>query len=143
MLGYHLSKNASDAPAQWRDAKKTFLDPTRIREAARKEYETNFMKQGVFKFTTKVGVAKAWFDVKGSTLGSDSFATEQGATSDGKLKSISVLPWGTVRSMFTDFLVEMEVEKSPARFLPSYDTFKKAFSSQKKKYRLMRCKGAL
>lgn len=141
LLGFQLSKSASDAPSQWRSAKKHFCYPSQKLDEAKKAFEIKFLKSGEYTCTTKGGLAKAWIEDKAKEYGSDAFASAEGATDDGDLKDIVILPYMKPSLMYKDFIVEMEIFKVPIGIVPSYDVFKRKFSTMKKKYRLMRCKG--
>lgn len=142
LLGYQTSKNASDAPAQWRAWKKSFLSPFRTLDEARKKEEDEFMAAGDYKFKTKRDFCAAWIEEKAAEVGGDTFASEEGATAEGELKNIEVLPWASRPAFYEEFFYEHSViECMPEWRIPSKHTFYEALIVLKKRFRLMRCKG--
>jgi hypothetical protein len=55
--------------------------------------EKKFMSEADHKFLFKRDFCAAWIEEKAEEIGSDTFASEQGATEEGELKNIEVLPW--------------------------------------------------
>ncbi len=142
LLGYQTSKNASDAPAQWRAWKKSYLNPFRTVDEARAQADAEFMASGDYKFNSKRDFCVSWIQDKAEEIGGDTFASEEGATESGELKNIEVLPWCTKPAFYEEFHFEQTViNRVPEWRVPSADTFYRALRSLKKRFRLMRCKG--
>ena len=142
LLGYQTSKNASDAPAQWRAWKKSFLNPFRSIDAVRKQRDDEYLASGDFKFQTKRDLCAAWIEQKAEEIGGDTFASEEGASVEGELKNIEILPWCSKAAFYEEFFYEMSViNRVPDWRIPSKDSFYRALASLKKRFRLMRCKG--
>lgn len=141
MLGYQLSFHASDAPSQWRAYKKGFLqDPEDVLKQGREESEAEFLKEAK-ETAPKIAKCIAWIHRKNGEVGSDSFATGEGATAKGELKRISVLPWPNVTAFYNEYRFEKELLKVLPHRIASRGTFRRAFLSLGNRYKLMGCKG--
>lgn len=140
-MGLQTSRNASDAPSQWRAYKKTWLDPHRSEEEKNKEMEKQYLKQGNWKFKSKTDYCVEWIESKAEETKCDKFATEQGANDEGELKNIEVLPWSNRSVFYDEFEIEEELKGKAKSQIPSRDCFYDALKRLKPRMRLMKCKG--
>jgi hypothetical protein len=69
----------------------------------------------------------------------DTLPTAAGTNEDGK--TVYVVPFETVKSLYTEYKFESELNRTDPSIIGKYTTFRKAFKSLDKEIRLLGCKG--
>jgi hypothetical protein len=137
MLGYIDTPNASDANPQWQFFKRVKLGDANPMLAK----EIIESSKGIKK-TTKRMDAEGFIKGLMMIYFGETLATMEGATADGDIKDIKILPYESLSQLYEEYNFDHEIREKPESCKASYKVFRTSFNVLKDRVRLLRCKGS-
>lgn len=142
ILGYIDTPNASDANPQWLMFKRMKLNESRgVKEDVPLRKAWVASQKGIQK-------SQKHMDAKGFINGllldyfGETIPTKEGATEDGEVKEVKILPYETVDQLYEEYTFEHDIQSRPQNTLAKISLFRKVLSSLSKYVKLLRCKGS-
>jgi hypothetical protein len=142
ILGYIDTPNASDANPQWIMFKRMKL------MLSRGETDDKPLQEAWVASQKGIRKSGKWMDAKSFINGlvmdyfGETLPTKEGATLDGEVKEIKILPYETVEQLHEEYAFEHEIQRRPQKTFAKISLFRKVLDSTSKYVKLLRCKGS-
>ena len=139
-VGYIDSSNASDAHPQWKLFKTNYFEAKSPEDLMKVAREYNL--KGI-RVSRKVAHATAYIVHLRDSYFGEKFASSEGATKDGKVKNVSILPYESVKQLFSEYELYCDVTKAHVELdRAKISVFRRVFKKMNDSVRLLRCKGS-